>query len=100
MERQAIISRVMMPNQTNPSGNIYGGDIMKMMDAAAYAAARKYARSNVVTARVDELQFHLPIKIGDLVTCTGTLVFVGNSSMEVQVRVEVEDLDEDRKSVV
>ena len=95
MERQAIISRVMMPNQTNPSGNIYGGDIMKMMDAAAYAAARKYARSNVVTARVDELQFHLSIKIGDLVTCTGTLVFVGNSSMEVQVRVEVEDLDED-----
>ena len=34
MERQAIISRVMMPNQTNPSGNIYGGDIMKMMHAA------------------------------------------------------------------
>ena len=54
-QNKLIISQVMMPNQTNPSGNIYGGDIMKMMDSAAYAVTRKYARCNVVTARVDEL---------------------------------------------
>lgn len=41
MEKQASVSRVMMPNQINPNGNIYGGEIMKMMDAAAYAASRK-----------------------------------------------------------
>ena len=52
-QNKLIISQVMMPNQTNPSGNIYGGDIMKMMDSAAYAVTRKYARCNVVTARVD-----------------------------------------------
>ena len=56
-QNKLIISQVMMPNQTNPSGNIYGGDIMKMMDSAAYAVTRKYARCNVVTARVDELEF-------------------------------------------
>ena len=66
---------------------------MKMMDSAAYAAARRYARSNVVTARVDELEFHLPILIGDLVVCTADIVFVGHSSMEIAVNVEVEDLE-------
>ena len=50
-QNKLIISQVMMPNQTNPSGNIYGGDIMKMMDSAAYAVTRKYARCNVVTIR-------------------------------------------------
>ena len=90
-----VISQVMMPSQANPNGNVHGGEIMKMMDSTAYAAARKYARSNVVTARVDELEFHQPILIGDLVTCTAEIVFVGHSSMEVTVTVEVEDLDQE-----
>ena len=84
-----------MPSQTNPNGNVHGGEIMKMMDSTAYAASRKYARANVVTARVDELEFHLPILIGDLVTCTAEIVFVGHSSMEVAVNVDVEDLDQE-----
>ena len=70
---------------------------MKMMDSAAYAVTRKYARCNVVTARVDELEFHLPILVGDLVTCTAEIVFVGHSSMEVTVNVDAEDLDQEGK---
>ena len=94
-QNKIVISQVMMPSQTNPNGNVHGGEIMKMMDSTAYAASRKYARANVVTARVDELEFHLPILIGDLVTCTAEIVFVGHSSMEVAVNVDVEDLDQD-----
>ena len=70
---------------------------MKMMDSAAYAAARRYARANVVTARVDELEFHQPIMIGDLVVCTADISFVGHSSMEVMVNVTVEDLQHSSK---
>ena len=92
-ESKLVISEVMMPNQANVAGNIHGGEIMKLMDSAAYAASRKYAKSNVVTARVDELEFHLAIFVGDLVTCTAQVVFVGKSSMEVAVTVEVEDLE-------
>ena len=66
-ESRIVISEVMMPSQANPNGNVHGGEIMKLMDSAAYAAAQRYVRSNVVTARVDELEFHLPIRIGDLV---------------------------------
>ena len=92
-ESKLVISEVMMPNQANVAGNIHGGEIMKLMDSAAYAASRKYAKSNVVTARVDDLAFHLPIYVRDLVTCSAQVVFVGKSSMEVAVTVEVEDLE-------
>lgn len=92
---KVVLSEVMMPSHTNPSGNVHGGNIMKIMDSTAYAAARKFARSNVVTARVDELEFLLPIMIGDLLTCTAEIVFVGKTSMEVAVHVDVEVLEQD-----
>ncbi|MBP2633885.1 MAG: thioesterase superfamily protein [Firmicutes bacterium] len=88
-----VVSEVMLPSKANVAGNVHGGEIMKLMDSAAYAAARRYARSNVVTARVDELEFHLPILIGHLVVCTAEVVFIGRSSLEVAVNVEAEDLD-------
>lgn len=89
---KAQISQVMMPNESNASGNVHGGEIMKIMDTTAYVVARKHSRCNVVTARVDELEFHQPIYVGELVTCKAELVFVGRTSMEVHVVVEVEDL--------
>ncbi len=93
--RQIIMSQVMLPHQANVAGNVHGGEIMKFMDTAAGAVAIKYARCNCVTARVDELEFHLPIFVGALVTCTATVVYVGRTSMEVFVNVEVEDLESD-----
>ena len=96
MSTKIYLSEVMMPSQTNPNGNVHGGELMKMMDSTAYAAARKYSRSNVVTARVDELEFHTPILIGDLVTCTAEVIYVGHTSMEVAVNVEVEVLEADQ----
>lgn len=100
-ESKIVISAVMMPSQANVAGNIHGGEIIKLMDSTAYASARRYARSNVVTARVDELEFHLPIFIGDLVICTAQVVYAGTSSMEVAVNVEVEDLEcEGRKKAL
>jgi len=87
-----VMSLVMLPHQANVAGNVHGGEIMKLMDNAAYVVAHRHARSNVVTARVDELTFHHPILVGNLVICHAHLTFVGTSSMEVAVVVEVEDL--------
>lgn len=87
------MSQVMLPNQANVAGNVHGGEIMKFMDSTAGAIAIRYARSNVVTARVDELEFHSPIFVGAMVTCTGTIAYVGKTSMEVIVTVDVEDLE-------
>lgn len=91
-EKTISISEIMMPNQANVAGNVHGGVIMHMMDTAAWTAAIKYARSQAVTARVDELQFHRPVYVGNLLTCTATIAFVGNTTMEVKVTTEVEDL--------
>ncbi len=92
---QVIMSNVMLPQHANQSGNVHGGEIMKMMDSAAGVVARRHSRSNVVTARVDELEFHLPVHIGNVVTCYGKLTFVGKSSMEISVTVTVEDVRKD-----
>ena len=94
-----VMAAVMQPNQANPAGNVHGGEIMKMMDNAAFVVAQRHARTNVVTARVDELTFHQPIYVGNLVTCRAGLSFVGRSSMEVTVVVTVEDLYNEGGSV-
>jgi len=91
-ESALVMSAVMLPHQANPAGNVHGGEIMKMMDNAAYVVAQRHARTNVVTARVDELTFHQPIFVGNLVTCHAYLTYVGKSSLEVSVTVEVENL--------
>ena len=90
-DSETVLAQIVLPNQSNAAGNIHGGEIIKIMDSAAGAAAMKYAHSDVVTARVDELCFKKPIHIGDLVTCTAHVVFVGNSSMETFVTVESEN---------
>lgn len=89
------LSQVMLPNQANVAGNVHGGEIMKMMDSAAGAVAAKYSKANCVTARADELQFHLPIFVGALVNCRATVVHTGRSSMEVYVYVTSEDITSD-----
>jgi len=92
---QIIMSQVMLPSQANVAGNVHGGEIMKFMDSAAAAISMKYARGNTVTARVDELRFHLPIFVGAMVRCIATIAYVGKTSMEVVVTVDVEDLESD-----
>lgn len=93
LTHQIIMSQVMLPHQANVAGNVHGGEIMKFMDTAAGAVAMRFAKSNCVTARVDELEFHLPIFVGALVTCTASIVYTGRTSIEVFVDVESEDLE-------
>jgi acyl-CoA hydrolase len=87
------ISQTMLPSQANYSGNVHGGEIMKLMDTAAGTVARRYARSNVVTARVDEMEFLFPVFINAFLICPASIAYVGNTSMEVIVTVDVEDLE-------
>ncbi len=91
-QSKVTIGNLMQPEQANMCGNVHGGEIMKLMDHAAGIVALRHARANVVTARVDKMEFHYPIHVGNLVTCSGKLTFVGRSSMEVFVSAFVEDL--------
>jgi uncharacterized protein (TIGR00369 family) len=86
------MSRTMLPSDANPSGNVHGGEIMRLIDECAGAAATRHARARVVTARIDELSFLAPVYVGNLVTARASVNHVGRTSMEVGVRVEAEDM--------
>jgi len=88
---RTIFSRTMLPSDANPFGNVHGGEVVKLMDECAGAAAARHARSRVVTARIDELSFTAPVYVGDLVTARASVNEVGRTSMEVGVRVEAEN---------
>jgi uncharacterized protein (TIGR00369 family) len=91
-ESTVIMAQLMNPEDANPAGNVHGGVIMKLIDNAAGCAAVRHSRSNVVTASIDRLDFYNPVFVGDLVTLTASLNFVGKTSMELGVRVEAETL--------
>lgn len=99
-QSKVSIGNIMLPEHANPSGNVHGGEIMKLMDHAAGIVALKHARTNVVTARVDSLEFHQSIHIGNLVMCEAHLLYVGKSSMEIAVNVSVEDLFKDEAAKI
>jgi acyl-CoA hydrolase len=82
----------MQPQDANFMGNIHGGVIMKLIDEAAGACAFRFCRTRVVTAAIDRIDFHHPVRIGDLVRFMANVNYAGTTSVEVGVRVEAEDL--------
>ncbi len=90
-ETRITMSHVMLPQDTNPAGNVHGGSVMKFIDNAAASVAIRHTRGNAVTASVDRLDFHNPVFLGNLLTLKASLNLVGRSSMEVGVRVEAEN---------
>ena len=89
---QTVFSKTMLPSDANPNGTVHGGEIMRLIDECAGAAATRHARQRVVTARVDELSFVAPVYVGNLVTARASVNDVGRTSMEVGVRVDAEDM--------
>ena len=91
---KTVLSEVMMPIHANHYGSLHGGTILTLVDEAAFVAASKHARSNVVIASMDHILFKQPVNIGDLLIVKAQLCYVGKSSMEVEVEVEAEKLKE------
>lgn len=91
---RAETCQIMEPIHSNSQGNVHGGELMKIMDTTAGLAALKHAKGPVVTARVDELEFHHSLQVGDIVTCVAQLCYVGTSSMQIMVSVNVHELQD------
>jgi acyl-CoA hydrolase len=85
-------SEFALPNDANTLGNVLGGKVMHLVDIAAALAAVRHSRCSVVTASVDHMSFLHPIHIGQLIVLRSSLNRVFRTSMEVGVRVEVENL--------
>lgn len=91
-ESQHESSSLMLPEDANNLGNVFGGVIMALVDKTAAVAAMRHARSTCVTASIDRVDFREPIHLGDLVVLKASVNYVGRTSMEIGVRVEAEDL--------
>lgn len=86
-----ILAQMMQPEHANMLGNVHGGWIMKLVDEAGALACMRHAQHRVVTVAVDQMSFRQPIRLGDLVTLTAEVSYVGRTSMEAEVHVVAEN---------
>ena len=88
---EVVMHELVLPNETNVHGNIFGGKVMYYMDMCAAMSAYKHARKPVVTASVDRLNFLAPAKMGDIIVLKSLVNYVSKTSMEVGVKIESEN---------
>jgi acyl-CoA thioesterase YciA len=96
---QPAIRTVMMPKDTNAYGSIFGGVILSLIDLAAAVEAERQAPRRFVTVAMDKVEFHCPVRVGQIVTLWAEAIRIGRSSITVRVRVVARGrgtADEDR----
>ena len=94
-ESKTEMTVMMLPSDANPKGNVFGGVIMRHVDLAAGLVAKRHARNtNCVTASIDRMTFLKPVYIGHALILSARLNYVRRSSMEVEVAIESENLDD------
>lgn len=84
------MTELVLPNHTNQLGNLLGGQLMQWIDICAALSAARHSNRVCVTASVDKIDFHHPIKLGNVVTLMATVNRAFNTSMEVGVKVFTE----------
>lgn len=77
----------MLPRDTNGQGTIFGGVILSLIDQAAYVETSRQAPHRYVTVKFDEVQFHKPVFVGDVLSLYATTTRIGRTSIEVDIRV-------------
>src|SRR6201997_3856123 len=95
-ESRSERSEIIFPGDANAIGNLFGGRLMQFIDLVGAMAASRHARAYTVTASMDHLDFVAPVKVGDLLILKSSVNRAFRTSMEVGVRVMVEDVREQR----
>lgn len=95
-ESQSERSEIVFPSDANALGNLFGGRLMQYIDLVGAMAASRHARAITVTASMDHLDFVSPVRIGELLILKASVNRAFRTSMEVGVRVMVEDVREQR----
>lgn len=90
-QSEAISTKIVLPNDTNPLGNLFGGRLLAWMDEIAYISANRHSRHVAVTASINNVSFNKPIKLGETITLIAKVSRAFSSSMEVIIDVSVEN---------
>ena len=91
-ESHAEVIVRMFPTDANPAGNVFGGEILKNIDMVAGIVAQRHSQSNAVTVSLDSVNFLKPVFVGNVLFLNARINYVHNSSMEIEVKVEAEDI--------
>ncbi len=87
------VSQLMTPEFANFFGNVYGGSVIALADNTAYVCAARYSGNpTCVTAALDRIDFHEPVQVGELLNLVARIVYVGRTSMEVEVTIYAENI--------
>ncbi len=97
-DSRTVITDLVLPSETNPIGNMFGGELLARMDRAASIAARRHSRRIVVTASVNHVAFNKMIPLGSVVTVEAQVSRSFKSSMEVFMDVWIEDRESGLRS--
>src|SRR5687767_1144705 len=84
------ITDIILPNQTNNHGTMFGGEVLALMDKAAGIAALRFCRQPVVTASTERIDFRTPIQQAEVIEAQARVIYVGRSSMIVRIRILAE----------
>jgi acyl-CoA hydrolase len=99
-DSQSEMAEIVLPNDANPLGALLGGRLMHWIDLAGAMAAHRHSRSYAVTASVDHIDFLVPVRVGDLIILKSSVNRVFQTSMEVGVKVFVENYIADKSQHV
>lgn len=91
-ESHAKVILRMFPSDANPAGNVFGGEILKHIDMVAGIVAQRHSQSNAVTVCMDSVNFLKPIFVGNVLRLDARINYVHNSSMEIEVKAEAENI--------
>ncbi|GAA4309841.1 acyl-CoA thioesterase [Pontixanthobacter gangjinensis] len=97
-ESRTTLTDLVLPSETNPLNNLFGGELLARMDRAASIAARRHSRRIVVTASVNHVAFNKAIPLGSVVTVEAAVSRAFKSSMEIYIDVWVEDRESGRRT--
>jgi acyl-CoA hydrolase len=85
------MTEIVLPEDTNPRGTIFGGRVLALIDKCAAVVAIRHARTDAITASVDSVEFRSPVRLADILVLKGRMNATFGSSMEIEVEVHSED---------
>jgi acyl-CoA hydrolase len=99
-DSKTVMTDLVLPSETNPLNNLFGGELLARMDRAASIAARRHSRRIVVTASINHVAFNRAVPLGSVVTVVAKVSRAFNSSMEVYIDVLIDDRESGQKTKV
>jgi len=90
-EHEVVLRFLAEPTEVNFGGKVHGGTVMKWIDHGGYTCAVGWSGQYCVTAYIGGIQFHQPVRIGDIVEVAAKLIYTGNTSMHIAVDVRAGD---------